>query len=114
MNPQKGDLVKLTNADSVKHALENLVLTNFGERFYHPDIGGNLMASLFEPADEITLTRLQSGIAQTIREHEPRIDKVKVTIENHSDQNYLAVRLEFSIINIPDQTFLQVLTKRIR
>ena len=43
------DVNKLTDVESVKRSVRNLINTNHFERPFHPEIGGNVRALLFEP-----------------------------------------------------------------
>ena len=62
-HPVTGKLPVLKNADAVKRAVRNLILTNFGERPYDPLYGGNVRALLFENTDDPLLdTIIQSRI----------------------------------------------------
>ena len=62
--PFNNQLAKVTNENSVRQSITNLVLTNYGERLFQPNVGGNVNDSLFEFADAITTlsaTDLYSG-----------------------------------------------------
>ena len=61
---QYGDIVPLTDIDAVKNSVRNLVLTNFMERAWEPDVGSNIRALLFEPADKFTTTSLKNAISE--------------------------------------------------
>ena len=41
------DIFKKSDAAAVKQAVKNLLLTNFGEKPFNPEFGGNLNAFLF-------------------------------------------------------------------
>ena len=48
INSATKDIQKLTDVESVKRAVRNLINTNHYERPFHPEIGSNLRAMLFE------------------------------------------------------------------
>ena len=47
-NTATKDIQKLTDVESVKRSVRNLINTNHYERPFHPEIGSNLRAMLFE------------------------------------------------------------------
>ena len=53
-HPVTGNVKALTNRDAVKQSVKNIVLTNFYERPYSPNLGGNILSQLFENMDSIT------------------------------------------------------------
>ena len=48
INSATKDIQKLTDVESVKRSVRNLINTNHYERPFHPEIGSNLRAMLFE------------------------------------------------------------------
>ena len=48
-HPITGDIAKLSDVDAVKRSVRNLINTNFYERPFHPEIGSDIRATLFEP-----------------------------------------------------------------
>ena len=53
-NVVTNDVNKLTDVESVKRSVRNLINTNHFERPFHPEIGGNVRALLFEPMTPLT------------------------------------------------------------
>ena len=47
-NPVTSDVVKLTDVEAVKRSVKNLIQTNHYERPFHPEIGSDVRALLFE------------------------------------------------------------------
>ena len=113
-NPVTGNLAKSTNEEAVKQALKNLVLTNKGERFYNGQIGSNIKASLFEPADAVVADTIRTAIEQTIQYQEPRVNLLGIEIFDDFDNNAYRVNIVFNLINIPDVISLDLLLKRAR
>ena len=54
LHPIRGDIVPIKDDAAIKNSVKNLLITNFYERPFNDDIGANLRALLFEPADTIT------------------------------------------------------------
>jgi len=114
-NPQTGFLAMVTNEDSVKQSIHNLVLTQRTERFYRPGIGSKIFSLLFEPVDEVTTMNIRNAINETLRYNEPRAIIREVQVIPKTDLQMYVVNVIFSIVNIPDQTFdLSVILSRVR
>lgn len=114
MNPKTGDLLLVKDERSVRQAISNLLNTSFGERLFHPTIGGSLRNLLFEPIDAITTLELKDRILQTIRKHEPRVGRIDVDVVAHADENFYNVNVEFSLVATGSLTSMSVVLERIR
>lgn len=113
-NPVTGNLAKVSNEESVKQALKNLILTNLGERFYNPYAGSTVKASLFDPADAFTADQIRMSIVQAISQNEPRVNVLDVRIGDLPDQNAYSVQIVFTLINIGEPINLDLIIKRVR
>lgn len=115
LNPITGYLGKLTNEDSVKQALKNLVLTNRGERFYNSFIGSRVSSLLFEPIDSVTQTSIENEIKETILNNEPRVDLIDIKAIPDFDNNAYSIKIIFSLINkLSEPQELNIVLKRAR
>ncbi len=115
LNPITGFLARVTNEDSIKQSLKNILFTQRTERFYDPFFGSRLRALMFEPIDNVTSTELEREIRESIDANEPRISKVEVRIKPLPDENSYGCTIYFEIINIPEQQFtLNLVLKRVR
>src|SRR5688500_1969904 len=72
-NPTTGDVVKKTGYDAIKRAVRNLILTNFYERPFRPDVGSNAQKLLFDNMTALTANFLRNAIEEVITNHEPRV-----------------------------------------
>jgi len=114
-HPVTGKLPVLKNADAVKRAVRNLILTNFGERQYDPLYGGNVRALLFENTDDPLLdTIIQSRIEAAINNYEPRAKVESVKVDLNPDSNALAIKIRFMIVNQRFPVDLEVAIERVR
>lgn len=118
-NPITGVLAKVTNEDSIKQSLKNLILTNRTERFYDPLIGSKIQSLLFEPLDLFTADVLKDEITTTIKNYEPRvtIHTIEVTpadLFKATSENGYNISIVFSTINIPQETRLDFFLSRVR
>lgn len=114
-HPVTGKLPVLKNADAVKRAVRNLILTNYGERPYDPLYGGNVRAALFENTDDPLLDALlRARIETAIENHEPRAKVDKVIVDVKPDSNALVIAIRFTIVNERFPVDLEVAIERVR
>lgn len=114
-NPLTGALARVTNEESVKQALRNIVQTNVGERFYDSNKGSKIRQSLFELYDPATVEIIRIQLGEAIAAYEPRAIIQDIRLQEDLERNGYYVTLIFSIINIPDQTFsLDLSIQRVR
>jgi phage baseplate assembly protein W len=113
-HPISKDLVRLKNDQSIKQSIKNLVLTNYGERPFQPNIGSSLNRSLFEPNDGFLTDDIETSIRTTIQSNEPRVYLINVTVIPTSDTNTISVNIVFSIINNMQPQSLDVILRRVR
>jgi phage baseplate assembly protein W len=98
-HPVLGDISKHKDEYAVINSIKNLVLTNFFERPFQPNIGSNVRKLLFETVDSVTSVALQRAIEDVIKNFEPRATISKIIVDPNYDQNAFAVTLQFFIIN---------------
>ena len=114
-HPVTGKLPVLKNADAVKRAVRNLILTNFGERPYEPLYGGNVRAMLFENTDDPLLQdQLRRQIEGAIKNYEKRAKVESVVVDVNPDSNALVVKIRFMIFNERFPVDLEVAIERVR
>lgn len=113
-HPVTGEIIVKTNADAVKQAIVNLVLTNLGERFFHPSIGSDVRRSLFENFGDITAIVLKKQIERVIRAYEPRAELLSVTVGVEEDYNRYAVKIVFRPINLNTPVIIDFFLERTR
>ena len=105
-HPLTSDVSKVTDVQAIKRSVRNLLLTNKGERLFHPEIGGNVRGSLFQNFTPISVIELQSAIAHVISTYEPRVILEEVIVNNSTaqdlDANRLRVIIQFSLANVPN------------
>ena len=101
-HPITGDIATLSDVDAVKRSVRNLVNTNFYERPFHPEIGSNIRASLFEPVSPIIAEMLSKHVEDLINNFEPRVELASVTAFGDIDNNQYNITIEFYLLNSPD------------
>lgn len=97
-----------TTKEQVKSNLINYILTDKGERFFNPQFGGNLRASLFEP--DTTFDSVTARLEQEIIAYVPNIIIKDILIRKQSDSNLINLILEYSINNQDDNLVINVST----
>lgn len=97
LHPNTMDIRPITDLNAIRAAVKNLVLTNFGERPFHPEIGSNVTGLLFENADFFTAASMRDEIHRVLNRYEPRIDNVVVQVFDDMDRNAFRVNIGFQI-----------------
>ena len=110
-----GDVNKITDIEAVKRSVRNLVLTNFYEKPFHPEIGSGVRDILFEPMTPVTAYVLTMKIEEVIENFEPRARLVGVRAIPNLDNNAYNVTIEFYVVNTPTELVnMEVLLERLR
>ena len=114
-NPVTGDVAMVTDVNAVKRSVRNLLLTNHYDRPFHPEIGSNVPALLFENVGPITGNQLQRAIEEMIGNFEPRARVTAVECSPVAESNSYNVVINFYVENLPAelQTF-QTLLEAVR
>jgi phage baseplate assembly protein W len=102
-NDNTKDVIVKKDIEAVKQSVRNLILTNHYERPFHPEIGSNVTAILFEPMNPITANSLTRVIEETIVNFEPRARLVSVDARPNLARNAYEVTISFYIRNIPGE-----------
>ena len=108
------DIAKITDIEAVKRSVRNLVLTNFYEKPFHPEIGSGVRDMLFENMTPITAVVLARKVEDVIENFEPRARLIGVRALPNLDRNEYEVTIEFFVVNTPTElvdmtVFLEVL-----
>jgi phage baseplate assembly protein W len=98
IHPTTKDISGVNDLEAVKHAVKNLILTNFYERPFHPEIGSNITALLFEPADNFTSKAIEEEILAVLKRFEPRTSNHTVEIIDNSERNSYEITIGFNVI----------------
>ena len=114
-NPVTGDVATVTDVIAVKRSVRNLLLTNHYDRPFHPEIGSNVTALLFENFGPITGNQLSRAIEEMIGNFEPRARVTHVECSPISESNSYNIVINFYVENLPAelQTF-QTLLEAVR
>ena len=87
-----------TTLQQVKYNIQNLLLTQKGERLGNPEFGSNLMKVVFEPDNGDTEDLIEEEIRATISSGLPFVNVVDVkTSFDKYNRNRLNVKINFSV-----------------
>lgn len=105
------DLAVKKGSNSIKQAVKNLLLTDYYEKLFRPNIGSNIKQILFEPVDFISERLLEDSIRSVIENYEPRVNLISVTVSANQTEYGYDIVITYSIRNSNDvqtiETFLQ-------
>jgi len=114
LHPVRKDIMPLKDDAAIKNSVKNILLTNFFERPFQPDLGANLRSLLFEPADAITRVAIRDSVKNKLIEKEPRIEDVTVIVENDDANNAYKLTIGFNIKQIEKTETVEIILKRLR
>ena len=113
-HPNTHDITIIKDIDAVKQSVKNLILTFRGERPFNPDLGSNVRALLFEPADYFTEFDLKEAIEETVLNFEPRVRLLNTDVTSEDDYNRFRVSIEFQMITTLQTGSTEFYLERIR
>ena len=113
-NSATKDIQKLTDVESVKRSVRNLINTNHYERPFHPELGSNLRAMLFENITPQMTHVISKQIYLLLQNFEPRAKLVQVATMPQFERNAYAVTISFFVQNSPDRIVVESFLERIR
>jgi len=95
VHPLYNDIIPITDIDSIRQSLKNLLLVNRHDRLFQPSVASDITALLFENADAFTELELKSKIERVIDLYEPRIIRYSIAVTDDSDRNAYRVTIKF-------------------
>lgn len=113
LHPIRKDIIPLKDDQALKNSVKNLILTNFFERPFQSNLGGNLRGILFEPADAITELALEDNIKRVLKK-EPRIKTLFVEVTDLADNNAYRITVKFLIKQFDTASQVEIVLRRLR
>ena len=113
-NTATKDIQKLTDVEAVKRSVRNLINTNHYEKPFHPEIGSNLRAMLFENITPQMNHIISKNIELLIKNYEPRCRLVQVNTQPMFDRNAYACQISFYVVNHPEPVTVESFLERLR
>ena len=114
INSATKDIQKLTDIEAVKRSVRNLINLNHYEKPFHPEIGSNLRAMLFENMTPQMNALISRQIEELIQNYEPRARLVQARTIPLFDRNAYAVTINFQVVNSPEPVVVEQLLERLR
>ena len=113
-NTATKDIQKITDVESVKRSVRNLINTNHYEKPFHPEIGSNLRGMLFELMSPQMNHLITKQIENLINNYEPRCRLVQVHTQPEFERNGYNVQISFYVQNYPDPVVVESFLERLR
>ena len=113
-NSATKDIQKLTAVEAVKRSVRNLINLNHYEKPFHPEIGSNLRAMLFENITPQMNHVISKQIDLLIRNFEPRCRLVQVNTQPMFDRNGYRAQISFYVVNHPEPVEVETFLERLR
>ena len=113
-NTATKDIQKLKDIEAVKRSVRNLVNTNHYEKPFHPEIGSNLRAMLFELMTPQMNHIISKQIENLINNYEPRCNLVEVFTQPMFDRNGYSVQISFMVNNHQEPVIVESFLERLR
>ena len=113
-NTVTNDVNKLTDVEAVKRSVRNLINTNHYERPFHPEIGSDVRAMLFEPMTPLTALNLQRKVAEVLNNFEPRINLQQILASPDLDRNSYALKIMFYVVGSNQPVEVETFLERLR
>lgn len=113
-NPMTKDIVTLINDEAVKSSIKNIIFTNFKEKSFIQNFGGNIRDYLFEFIDPLIAQNISMNITDLIYKHEPRVKNVQVTAkegELEGNEIYITIYYEHKNVELKSEKFDLILRK---
>ena len=108
------DIQKITDVESVKRSVRNLINTNHYEKPFRPEVGSNLRAMLFENISPQINHAISKEIDLLIRNYEPRCRLVEVSTVPSFDRNSYSASISFYVVNHPEPVTVETFLERLR
>tara|TARA_R110001592_G_scaffold61640_5_gene188020 strand:+ start:2358 stop:2786 length:429 start_codon:yes stop_codon:yes gene_type:complete len=113
-NVVTNDVNSLKDVEAVKRSVRNLINLNHFDKPFHPEIGSNIRALLFENMTPLTSLNLQRQIGNVLANYEPRARISQILVRDLIDQNRYHVRISFYVVGTPDPVTVETFLERLR
>ena len=114
INSATKDIQKLTDVESVKRSVRNLIKLNHYEKPFRPEIGSNLRAMLFENISPQMTHAISKQIDLLLKNFEPRVRLVQVNVQPFTERNGYRASISFYVINTPERVEIETFLERLR
>jgi phage baseplate assembly protein W len=102
------------DVEAVKRSVKNLIQTNHYERPFHPEIGSDVRALLFENMTPLTALNLERKVQEVLVNFEPRAKVTSVVAEPNVDANSYHLQISFYVVGIQTPVVVETFLQRLR
>ena len=95
------DVVAIRNEDAIKRSVRNIIFTILGEKPFEPNFGSVINESLFDLNTSLNEIRVADEISASLRNYEPRISDIDVTVTVAPDTNEMNCTVQYEIVGLP-------------
>ena len=113
-NTATKDIQKMLDVESVKRSVRNLINLNHYEKPFHPEVGSNMRALLFENITPQISHFIGKQIELLIKNYESRCRLVQVKNMPNLDRNGYSVSITFYVVNHPEPVQVESFLERLR
>ena len=100
-HPVTNDVVVIRDEDAIKRSVKNIIFTILGEKPFEPNFGSVINESLFDLNTSLNEIRVADEISASLRNYEPRISDVDVTVTVSADTNEMNCTVQYEIVGLP-------------
>jgi phage baseplate assembly protein W len=114
-NPHTGDLISITNEQSITQSIKTLVLLAVGD-IYGKNIGSGVEEYFFENIDNITALQIKNEIFRVVSTYESRIltQNLKVNVIAQSDRNGFLADIIYTPVISENNVTVSMFLQRVR
>ena len=113
-HPITNDVATLTDMEALKRSVRNIVLTSKYDRPFKPEMDAGIRKYLFELSTPLTALRIKNSIELAIKNFEPRVELLNVTVRSNPDRNSYDVAILFRPKNVNQTAQVTFVLERTR
>ena len=87
----------VSEAESVRESVYQILMTQQGERLTRPAFGSNLLSYTFMDMSNGPIALMIRDLTETLRQHEPRIDRIEINAEPSPRQGVLIITIDYML-----------------
>ena len=99
-HPVTNDVVAIRDEDAIKRSVKNIIFTILGEKPFEPNFGSVINESLFDLNTSLNEIRVADEISASLRNYEPRISDIDVTVTVAPDTNEMNCTVQYEIVGL--------------
>ena len=100
-HPVTNDVLTIRDEDAIKRSVKNIIFTILGEKPFEPNFGSVINESLFDLNTSLNEIRVADEISASLRNYEPRISDIDVTVTVSADTNEMNCTVQYEIVGLP-------------